>query len=330
MRLSKTSVAVVGAGNIGRHHARNYFTLSDADLHAIVDVDLARAERLASDYGCRSFSTVEEMIRREPQIQAVSVAVPTHLHYQVARSLLLAGKHVLVEKPLAATLAEADALLDLASRTPTILAVGHVERFNPAVSRLKRHLAEGNLGDVLSVVARRVGVFPPESNDANVLLDLAIHDIDVFRFLLNADKPTRMFCNAGRPLGSAHHDFADIFLQFGRVSCLLQVNWLTPVKIRSLAVSGSKGYAELNYVTQRIDFYAAQRPGETGSYADVQRYSEQAPEVLAVEYTEPLARELTGFVRATQGKDGEIVSGYEAMKSLEVVHSLIQLADASV
>ena len=326
--MSNTPVAVVGTGNIGRHHARNYFTLPDADLRAIVDVDFARAQRLASDYGCRAFSTVEEMIRREPEIRAASVAVPTQLHFEVARTLLLAGKHVLVEKPLAATLAEADALLDLASRTPTILAVGHVERFNPAVRQLKRHIAEGKLGDVLSVVARRVGVFPP-NDDANVLLDLAIHDIDVFRFLLDADKPTRMFCNAGKPLGSDHHDFADIFLQFGHVSCLLQVNWLTPVKIRSLAVSGSEGYVELDYVTQRIDFYTAQRPGETGSYADVRKYSEQEPEVLAVEYEEPLACELSGFVRAARGEHGEIVSGYEAMKSLDVVHSLIQLADAN-
>ena len=211
--VSTTPVAVVGAGNIGRHHARNYFALPDADLRAIVDVDLARARRLASEYGCRGFSTVEEMILQEPQILAASVAVPTDLHYQIARALLLAGKHVLVEKPMTATLAEADGLLDLASRTPTILAVGHVERFNPAVRRLKRHVDEGHLGDVVSLVARRVGVYPPASNTANVLLDLAIHDIDVFRFLLNADRPTRMSCNAGRPLGSDHHDFADVLLQ---------------------------------------------------------------------------------------------------------------------
>ena len=107
------------------------------------------------------------------------------------------------------------------------------------------------------------------------------------------------------------------------------MNWLTPVKIRSLAVSGSKGYAELDYVTQRVDFYAGQKLRETGSYADVRRYSEQTPVALEVDFAEPLACELAGFVRAARGDEGEIVSGYEAMKSLDVVHSLIRLADAN-
>jgi UDP-N-acetylglucosamine 3-dehydrogenase len=225
-------VAVVGAGNMGRHHARNYHDFAQADLRAIVDTDLKRAEALALRHACRAFASVEELLAEEPEVRAVSVVTPTATHVGVSSTLLSAGKHVLVEKPIAASVEEADAMIALAEEHDVVLAVGHVERFNPAVRELKRLVERGDMGQIVSVVARRVGVMPPQVRDANVILDLAIHDIDVFRYLLGADAPTEVFCNAGRVNGGDLYDFADVFLRFDRVACLLQVNWVTPVKIR--------------------------------------------------------------------------------------------------
>jgi UDP-N-acetylglucosamine 3-dehydrogenase len=175
---------------MGRHHARNYHDFGQADLRAIVDTDLRRAEALALRHACRAFSSVEQLIAEEPGVKAVSVVTPTQTHVDVAASLLSAGKHVLVEKPIAASPSEADRMIALAQEHEVVLAVGHVERFNPAVRELKRCIERGDMGEIVSVFARRVGVMPPQVKDANVILDLAIHDIDVFRYLLGADSPT--------------------------------------------------------------------------------------------------------------------------------------------
>lgn len=320
-------MAVVGAGNMGRHHARNYDEFSQADLRAIVDTDLERAESLASRHGCRAFSSVEELLAREPEVVAVSVVTPTGTHVDVAASLLSAAKHVLVEKPIAASPSEADRMIALAEEHEVVLAVGHVERFNPAVRELKRCIERGDMGEIVSVFARRVGVMPPQVKDANVILDLAIHDIDVFRYLLGADVPTEVFCNAGRVNGGDLLDFADVFLRFGRVACLLQVNWVTPVKIRELAVTGTRGYAEVEYVRQELRYHSAQAVRPVDSYSEVTAYSEQAPELLAHEHVEPLARELGEFLRAVEGRPAEIVSGEEGRRSMEIALQLVERAE---
>ena len=312
---------------MGRHHARNYHDFAQADLRAVVDTDLRRAEALALRHACRAFSSVEELLAEEPGVKAVSVVTPTRTHVDVTALLLSAGKHVLVEKPIAASPSEADRMIALAQEHDVVLAVGHVERFNPAVRELKRCIERGDMGEIVSVFARRVGVMPPQVKDANVILDLAIHDIDVFRYLLGADSPTEVFCNAGRVNGGDLLDYADVFLRFGRVACLLQVNWVTPVKIRELAVTGTRGYAEVEYVRQELRYHAAQDVRPVDSYSEVTAYSEQAPELLAHEHVEPLARELGEFLRAVEGRPAETVSGEEGKRSMEIALQLVERAE---
>jgi UDP-N-acetylglucosamine 3-dehydrogenase len=318
MPTDPVRVAVVGAGNMGRHHVRNYDALDGAALLAVVDHDESRAERAASGLGVRTYPDVDELLRSEPDLEAVSVAVPTRMHGTVAGALLRAGKHVLVEKPIAASGSEADELIELAREAQVLLAVGHVERFNPAVRELKRQVEAGRMGEVLSMVSRRVGVMPPQITDADVIVDLAVHDIDIFRYLLSADWPDELYCNAGKAIAEDRFDFADIFLRFGSVACFLQVNWVTPVKIRSLAVTGKEGYAEIEYVTQRLAYYKARPVREALSFAEVERYSEEAPEIVEFEHREPLAVELEEFLRAVRGESAEIVSGAEAKASIEI------------
>jgi UDP-N-acetylglucosamine 3-dehydrogenase len=320
-------VAVVGAGNMGRHHARNYHELPDAELRAVVDGDTARAEELASRFGAAAYPTVEALLEAEPDVAAVSVAVPTTAHTAVARTLLEAGVHVLVEKPIAPTIEEADELVALARERDLVLAVGHVERFNPAVRELRRLIDDGRVGSILSLVARRVGVMPPQVKDANVIVDLAVHDIDIFGYLLGMTAPTDLFCNAGRAIAADRFDFADIFLRYGSTACYLQVNWVTPVKIRSLAVTGDAGYAHVEYVTQRLDFYRGGPAVEPTSFAELEALSEQEPERLDFAHEEPLARELREFLRAVRGEPGEIVSAEEARATMVVATQLVELAE---
>lgn len=325
---ARVPVAVVGVGNMGRHHARNYADLARSELRAIVDVDGDAARAVAGRYGGRVFADVDELLRHEPDVAAASVAVPTSGHFEVAAQLVEAGKHVLVEKPIAATLEEAGRLVDLARRHSVVLAVGHVERFNPAVAELKRQIRTGRLGRVISILARRVGVMPPQMRDANVIIDLAIHDLDVVRHLLEADQPSAVHCNAGTALLSDRFDFADILVRFGEVSCLFQANWLTPVKIRSLAVNGSEGYAELDYVTQRLDYHPAQHVTELQSFRELERVSVHRPTRLRVAHGEPLARELDAFLAAVLGEDADIVTGEEGTRSMAAAEKVLEALSA--
>jgi UDP-N-acetylglucosamine 3-dehydrogenase len=311
---------------MGRHHVRNYEQLDRAALLAVVDENHSLAEHIASGLSARAYRDVEELLRSEPDIEAVSIAVPTRMHGAVAGALLKAGKHVLVEKPIAATAREADELIELARQAQVVLAVGHVERFNPAVRELKRQMEAGRMGEVLSMISRRVGVMPPQIADADVIVDLAVHDIDIFRYLLGADRPDELYCNAGKAIAADRFDFADIFLRFGSVACFLQVNWVTPVKIRSLAVTGKEGYAEIEYVTQRLAYYKARPIREALSFAEVERYSEEAPEAVDFEHREPLEVELDEFLKAVRGEEAEIVSGPEARSSIEIAIQAAEVA----
>jgi UDP-N-acetylglucosamine 3-dehydrogenase len=320
-------VAVVGVGNMGRHHARNYHELPEAELRAVVDADTARREETARRFGASAYPTVEAMLEAEPDVAAVSVAVPTSAHAAVTCELLEAGKHVLVEKPIAPTIDEAEEMIVAARERELVLAVGHVERFNPAVRELRRLIDEGRVGSILSLVARRVGVMPPQVKDANVIVDLAVHDVDIFGYLLDRAEPSDLYCNAGRAIAEDRFDFADIFLRYGPVACFLQVNWVTPVKIRSLAVTGDAGYAHVEYVTQRLDFYRAGPAVEPTSFAELEALSEQQPERLEFPHEEPLARELREFLRAVSGEPAEIVGGEEARATMLVAMKLVKLAE---
>lgn len=326
METRQVAVAVVGTGNMGRHHVRNYAELAGARLEAVVDADHQRATELAAPHGAAAYASVEELLAAAPEVEAVSVATPTATHRALAGQLLEAGKHVLVEKPIAPTVAEAEELTELAAQRGLVLAVGHVERFNPAVRELKRRIDAGQMGTLLSLVARRVGVMPPQVKDADVIVDLAVHDIDIFRYLLGADLPAEMYANAGSAIAQDRFDFADIFLRFGGVACLLQVNWVTPVKIRSLAVTGTEAYAEVEYITQQLSFHPARPLAGVDSFAQLEAYSEREPDHPLLERREPLAIELQEFLKAVRGEPADVVTGGEGTRSIEIATKIAERA----
>ena len=186
-----TRAAVIGVGAMGRHHARVYQEMPDVELVAVADVDPALAQEAARLRGAHAYTDHHAMLEKV-QPDLVTVAVPTHIHFQVVLDALEAGCHVLVEKPIASTLEEGRRMIERAAELDRVLAVGHIERYNPAVIELKRRLDNGELGQIFQIHARRLGPFPQRVHDVGVVVDLVPHDVDIMRYL-TGDKVQRMY-----------------------------------------------------------------------------------------------------------------------------------------
>jgi len=224
-------VAVIGVGSMGRNHARVYHEMSDSDLVAVSDTDLTLVSSVADIYAVPVFSHYADMLRKMKP-DAVSIAVPTAFHEEVAMAALEAGAHVLIEKPIAATLEEGERLIERAKQFNLKLMVGHIVRFNPAIQELKRKLQEGELGRIFQIVGRRVGPFPARVRDVGVVVDLATHDLDLMRFLTGSD-PLRIYAETEKRINTNLEDLVVGLLRFpGGITGVLEINWLTPTKVR--------------------------------------------------------------------------------------------------
>lgn len=318
----KLKVAIIGLGAMGKNHARVLARIPSVELAAVCDVNDKTATALAREYGCKSYTNVEALLR-EIMCEAAIVAVPTQRHFAVASMCLKAGLHVLVEKPITDSLSQALSLQRLAAKKKRTLTVGHVERFNPAAQKLHRIINQGKLGTITSIVIRRVGGFPPHSLHSDVITDLAVHDIDICNALLR-DVPKGVAAVGRRALQRGQLDSAELLLQYPTgVSAYIQVNWITPVKIRTLAVTGTKGYAELNYITQKLTLFKTrwQRKAgqETGNFADFMlTFGEPEKTEVHVPGAEPLKKELENFLGAIQGKKELVVTPAQATAALKV------------
>lgn len=308
-------VAVIGAGNMGKNHARTYSELEGVKLVAIADVS-ENAKQLAEKFGCRYYKNYMDMLSKE-RLDAVSVCVPTSLHYTVAKDIISKGVNLLVEKPITRDVKEADEMVRLAEAKGVKLAVGHIERFNPAVRKLKEIIDDDKLGDITSMIARRVGLFPPQIKDANVVIDLAVHDIDVFNFLLGR-KPDKILCESGKAIINQREDYADIFMKYGNVNGFIQVNWITPIKIRVLNITGTKGYAELNYITQELVLYESNYEKRYDDFGDfVLKFGEPKKTIVDVSKGEPLRKELEHFIACIKNNKQPEVDGNEGLAVLK-------------
>lgn len=315
-------VGVIGVGNMGLHHARVYSQLDNVELCAVADFDTTRAQEVAARFNATAYTNYLDMLDGQA-LDAVTIAVPTSKHRQVAEKVIARGIHLLIEKPLAAGVAEADEIASAASRAGLYLTVGHIERFNPAVQELRRRVVNGSLGDITSVVARRVGVMPPQVKDANVIIDLAVHDLDILNYFFGA-LPDHVTANAGHALLTNRFDHAEIFLRYGQVGCFVQVNWITPLKIRTLSVTGNAGHAELNYVTQKLEIFASTHERTYDDFGDfVIRFGEARKAVIELEMREPLQVELENFVNVIRGQAAPIVTGQDGVNALRVAAQVL-------
>jgi len=320
----KLNVAVIGIGSMGKMHARVYSEIEQAKLVAVCDIDEKTGQYIAAQYHCKYYKDYKEMLKNE-QLDAISLVVPTKFHHSIAKDIINAKVNILIEKPIAATVDEAKDIINLAKKNEIKLMIGHIERFNPAVQELKRLIAAGELGEISSISAKRVGLFPLRIKDANVVIDAGVHDIDIFNYLLDS-KPTKISSNVAKAVASHEkEDYANIFVQYGKINAFLEVNWITPVKIRRLSVTGTKGYAELDYMEQTLVLYKNQenlfeKYAQMGAltYADYGVENIVSEVKVGILKKEPLKLELSHFLNCVINNKKPLVSGEEGLLALSI------------
>jgi UDP-N-acetylglucosamine 3-dehydrogenase len=318
-------VAVIGVGSMGKNHARVYSELPEAELVAVVDVDLKIAEAVAANYGVRAYTDPGKMLKKEKPV-AVSIAVPTALHAQVGMDVLEAGVHVLMEKPITATVEEGRLLIDKARLVNRQLMVGHIVRFNPAMQALKKKLQEGALGRIFQIFCRRAGPFPARIRDVGVVVDLAPHDVDVMRFLTGST-PNRVYAETERRIHTDHEDLVWGLLRFpDGVVGSLEINWLTPTKIREVLVLGERGLFRVDDLTQDLYFYENAQANDVQwtTLAALKGVSEGSMTRYPLQRYEPLKAELQAFLKAVKEGTSVPVSGEDGLEALRLALALVE------
>jgi predicted dehydrogenase len=294
-------VGVIGVGVMGSNHARVFAGLPGTELVAVADPDRRQADFVARTLGCAAVADVAELL--DLNIDAVTIAAPTHLHHDIALTCIARGVHVMVEKPIASSVEEGREIIEAARRAGVTLMVGHVERFNPAVETIKEALRNE---DILSIAITRVGPFPPRMSNVGVVIDLAVHDIDLIRWFTDSE-----IIEVQPQLSSAVAEREDIaLLQFRTASGVLahiNTNWLTPFKARSVTVATRGKYIMADLLTRQVTECFGFQPD--GSYS--MRH-------LSVGHAEPLRSELLAFLRAVRNGTPPAVSGEEGVASLEI------------
>jgi predicted dehydrogenase len=311
------SVAVVGVGVFGRNHARVYKELEQQGeavrLLGVVDADVNRADAVAREFDCKAFGSVEQMLTTHSELQAASVAVPTVHHVAVARELMKAGVDVLIEKPLAATLAQAEELVALAARHKRIAQTGHLERFNPAVRATLPLLTQPMFFEV-----HRLSVFTPRSLDVDVVLDLMIHDLDiVLAFAKSAVKEVRA---VGLPILSGKVDIANVRLEL-ESGCIANftASRVSTERVRKLRFFQPRQYVSIDYGRQEVLVFTVGKDG-TGTPSVNPQIGVAKP---AVASEEPLHAELKSFLQAVRERSAPEVPLDDGRRALALALEIV-------
>jgi UDP-N-acetylglucosamine 3-dehydrogenase len=311
----RVRVAVIGVGAMGANHVRVFGALPEAELVAVADSDAARLDELSRGRSLRAYEDYLRLLDEE-RPDAVSIAVPTRLHAEVALACIERGLPVLVEKPLAASVDEGERLRAAAEARGVPLMVGHVERFNPAVQELSRRLRAGALGRVYQARARRVGPFYRRERDVGVVYDLATHDIDVLRLLLGCEVE-QVQAETVRGVRTEFEDAVTGLLRFedGTVA-VLEANWLTPAKVRELSVLGERGMCDVDYIAQTLRSFAIAADAESA----LEEISFPNPGEA------PLRAELSTFLRVARGLEPAPVTAADGIAAMRVAEALVESA----
>src|ERR1051326_3644985 len=298
---SLVRLGVVGVGVMGSNHARVIAELPGVEFVGVADPDRLQANFVAETLGCAAVGDLDDLIALG--IDAATIAAPTHLHHDLAIACIRRGIHVLVEKPSASSAEEGRSITAAARRAGVTLMVGHVERFNPAVAAIKEAI-RGE--DILSIAITRVGPFPPRMSNVGVVIDLAVHDIDLIRWFTDSD-----IVEVQPQLSSAMAEREDIaLLQFRTASGVLahiNTNWLTPFKARTVHVATRKKYVMGDLLTRQVTECFGFQPD--GSYS--MRH-------LSVGHAEPLRAELSAFLATIRDGSVPAVTGEEGVASLDI------------
>jgi len=301
--MNRLRVGVIGVGHLGQHHARIYSGMKDLKLAGICDTDIRRARKLAKKYCSAAYPDYKEMFGK---IDCVSVVVPTELHYQVAKDCLSNGISVLIEKPITKTVAEAEELLSLAKERGLILQVGHIERFNAAVTAL-----DEIPGSVRFIECHRLGPFKKRALDVGVVLDLMIHDIDIILGLVRSEVVS--IDAVGVNILTPHEDLANVRIRFANGAVAnLTASRVTKDEMRKIRLFKEDCYISLDYIKQAAVVYRKSGNRITGRMVNIRK-------------EEPLKKELESFISCVKTRERPLVSGEEGRDALKIA---LQITDA--
>jgi predicted dehydrogenase len=300
-------LAVIGVGHLGRHHARILADLPDVQLTGVVDINSQRAQQIASQYGVAAYTDWRAVVGL---VDAVTIAAPTRAHASIAAAFLAQRVHVLVEKPMTTTTAEADQLLALTHAHQVVLAVGHTERFNPAVAYIKPLLAAPRFIEV-----HRLGTFPERSLDIDVVFDLMIHDLDLVLDIVGGE--VAAIEAVGVPVLTPRVDIANVRLRFDN-GCIanLTASRISRDRVRKIRFFQQDAYVSVDYAAQEVEVYrlvarAGQMPAIEGGKVELPR-------------EEPLKRELEDFVRAIRDGRPPLVTGAQGRAALALAERVVE------
>jgi predicted dehydrogenase len=300
--MKKLRTAVIGVGYLGQFHAEKYAQLEGSDLVAVVDADRARADEIATKLGTRGLTDYRELIG---MVDAVSIVVPTQLHYEVARAFLEQGTHVLLEKPITVTLDEADALIGIAREKQAVFQVGHLERFNPVVMAL-----DGLLTKPGFIESIRIAPFKPRGTDVNVVLDLMIHDIDIIQNMLKS--PVKQINSIGAPVFTNEADIANARILFEN-GCVANVtaSRISLKSERKMRVFQPDSYISVDFQNKKLAVF---RKGEGEMFPGVPNV---AMDERSFEAGDALKSEIIAFLDAIATGKPPVVSGADGRQALE-------------
>jgi predicted dehydrogenase len=317
--------AVIGVGSMGKNHARIYWELPNADLVGVADFDKDTADSIANKYGTKAYYDYKVLLD-EAKPDAVTLAVPTIYHRDIALEIIDRGIPLLIEKPIAFTIEEGQSIIDAAKKKNVKLMIGHIERFNPAIITLKEHVSQGKLGRIFQMDAHRQGPFPARIADVGVVVDLAVHDLDVMRFV-SQKEVIRVYAETEKHIHSKYEDLLTGLVRFsdGIIGTLV-INWLTPTKIREFIVTGERGLYRCDYLTQDLFFF--ENPVSSGSEWDNLRVLRGVREGQMVRHIiakkEPLRSEQEAFLDAVENDKPVAVSGEDGLRALELAKTIVK------
>ena len=311
--MAKLRAGVIGVGHLGQHHARLYASSLDSMLVGVVDDDLTRASAVAEKYGGRVFRDLQDLLN---EVDIVTIAVPTSGHYSVAKVCLRAGKHVLIEKPIAVSLMEAHELVELGQRNACTLQVGHSERFNPILPLMRPHMREP-----LLIECDRLGSYSQRGVDVDVVLDLMIHDLDL---LLSCNLgPIEDVKAVGVSVLSSTNDLANVRIQF-RSGCVasLTASRISPKAMRQWRLFQPDGCVSIDFQSrQGVIVRRSVEPGLTPV---------AAVEEVQAGNDEPLKAQLESFLHAIRSQSRPVVSGEDGEAALELAHRVLSAMNVCV
>lgn len=313
-------VGVIGVGNMGQHHTRVLSRFKDVELVGVSDVNVERGLDTAGKYRIRFFEDYQELLKH---VDAVCVAVPTRLHHAVGMACLRAGVHILIEKPIAASIAEAESLVNAAAATNCILQVGHIERFNPAFQELHKVLKTEEL---LALEARRMSPYSQRANDVSVVLDLMIHDIDLLLELAGSTVAT-LTASGSRASNSGYLDYVTATLGFSNgIVATLTSSKVTHRKIRSITAHCKNSLTDADFLNNEILIHRQTIANCSTDYGQVLYRQDGLIEKVYTSNIEPLHAELEHFINCVRGGEKPSVGGEQALKALRLASLIEQMA----